>query len=126
MPLYTHARQFPHLMGRSDPDIRALARRAVLRRPRLVRVVRLWNVAVVAGMVATAAVLGRVGRDGGPGVGGAMLGVGFAVMAAGAGATAVILLWNLVWVNTVLYRVTRDEVQRQDAEPGAAADGGGM
>ena len=123
MPLYTHARQFAHLAGRSDPDIRALARRAMLRRPGLIRVVQLRNVTVVAGMVAAMTLLGR---RGGLGVGGAMQGVGFAMMAAGAGATAFVLLWHLVWVNTVLDRVTQDEVQRPDAEPGAAPDRGGM
>jgi hypothetical protein len=31
---------------------------------------------------------------------------------AGAGATAALLLWNGVWVNTVLFRLTRDEAER--------------
>jgi hypothetical protein len=112
MPVYTHARQFPHLAGMADADIRELARRAMGRRPDLARIMRLRNVAVVGGMVAAAALLGR---GGGPGVGGAMQRVGGAMMVAGACATAALLLWNLVWVNTVLFRLTRDEVERRRA-----------
>jgi hypothetical protein len=105
-------RQFPHLAGMADADIRALARRALARRPDLVRLLRVRNVVVFVGMVAAAALLGR---GGGPGVGGAMQGVGWGLMAAGAGATAALLLWNPVWVNTVLFRLTRAEVERSRA-----------
>lgn len=121
MPLYMHARQFPHLAGLSDAHIRAVARRAMSRRPDLRRLVRVRNAVVLAGMVAAMLLLGR-GSE--PGVGGAMQGVGFAMMLAGAGATAVVLVWNLVWVNTVLYQLTRDEVELPDAEPATAAHHG--
>lgn len=67
------------------------------------------NVALVVGMLATVALSDR---GSGSSFGDAMQGVGFAMMAAGAGGTAFVLLWNLVWVNTVLYRLTWDEVQR--------------
>ena len=112
MPVYTHARQFPHLVGMADADIRELARRAMARRPDLVRVVRLRNAVVFVCMVAAAAMLGR---GGGPGVGKAMQAAGRAMMIAGAVATVTLLLWNLVWVNTVLFRLTRDEVERSRA-----------
>ena len=121
MPLYTHARQFPHLAGRSDPAIRTLARRAMARRPWVVWVVRLRNAAVVAGMIAAMMLLGWSGR---PGVGGVMQGFELAMMTVGAGATAFVLFWNVVWINTVLYRVTQDEVQRPDAEQRVGSDGG--
>jgi hypothetical protein len=112
MPVYTHARQFPHLAGMADADIRALARRAMARRRDLVRVMRLRNAVVFVGMVAAAALLGR---GGGPGAGKAMQRAGAAMMVAGAGGTAALLLWNLVWVNTVLFQLTRDEVERSRA-----------
>ena len=115
MPLYSHACQFPHLAGRSDPAIRTLARRAMARRPWMVWVVRLRNASVVAGMIAAIMLLRR---DGQPDGGGVMRGFGFAMMAAGAGATAFVLFWNLVWINNVLYRVTQDEEQRPGAEQG--------
>jgi hypothetical protein len=121
MPLYVHARQFPHLAGRSDPAIRTLARRAMARRPWMLWVLRLRNVSVFAGMIAAIMLLRWSGRPGG---GGVMQGFGFAMMAAGAGATAFVLFWNLVWINTVLYRVTQDEVQRPDAEQRPGSDGG--
>jgi hypothetical protein len=93
----------------ADADIRVLARRAMARRPDLVRVVRLRNAIVFVGIVAVAALLGR---GGGPGIGGAMRAAGKAMMVAGLGGTAALLVWNLVWVNTVLFRLTRDEVER--------------
>jgi hypothetical protein len=48
--VYTHARQFPHLAGLNDQQIRALARNAMSKRPGYVRLVRAKNAVVIGGM----------------------------------------------------------------------------
>jgi hypothetical protein len=37
--------------------------------------------------------------------------IGIAFVVAGSVSTAALLAWNFVWVNTALYRITRDEMQ---------------
>ena len=100
--MYTHARQFPHLAGMSDQEIRDLARRGMSRRPRLVTIMRLRNAIILLGMAIAAALLARYTSY--------QLGTIFILV--GGVSTCVLLLWNVVWVNTVLYRVTRDEIER--------------
>jgi hypothetical protein len=100
--MYTHARQFPHLAGLDDARIREVVIRGMGRRPDLVRIHRLRNAAVVIGMVIATALLARLSS----------LELGMILVLVGAAATAIVLSWNLVWVNTVLYRVTLEEVGR--------------
>jgi hypothetical protein len=99
---YAHARQFPHLAGLDDARIREVVIRGMGRRPGLVRVHKLRNAAVVIGMLLATALLARLSS----------LNLGMIMGLVGAVATAFILCWNLVWVNTVLYRVTLEEVGR--------------
>jgi hypothetical protein len=98
--MYTHARQFPHLAGKSDDEIRAIARRAMARNPRL-RSIAVWrNRVVFSGMAAAIILL--------------VLGAGWklsrSMMWTGGVATALVLIWNVVWVNTVLFRITKEEL----------------
>ncbi len=105
--MYTHCRQFPHLSGRSDQEIRALVGNGMRKRPHLIRIMKIRNLAVLAGMIVTATLLWR---RGGPGTGNAMMKLGLVLSICGIAATALILLWNLVWVNTVLWKVTTEEI----------------
>jgi hypothetical protein len=106
--MYTHARQFPHLAGMTDSDVRELVRRAMRRRPRSIRALRVRNAIIYAGMVAAAGFLApRAG-----------MGVGAALIVVGTAGTLAIIAWNLFWVNTVLFRVTKEE-----KELGASAQG---
>ena len=115
--MYTHARQFPHLAGRSDGEIRALARSALDRRPNLRRVARVRNLVVLSGLAALTlyaiSFAGTAGRDTRPGddlkFGGLLMLLG------GGSATVAVLLWNLVWVNTVLFRITREDLRPEPA-----------
>jgi hypothetical protein len=72
------------------------------RHPNLVRIHRLRSAAIMPGMIVAAALLSCVSS----------LNLGLILMLVGGVATALVLCWNLVWVNTVLYRVTRDEIER--------------
>lgn len=101
---YTHARQFPHLSSMDDAAIRVLARRGMTRRPGLIAVMKFRNVVVFSAMIAAAATLERT----------TSLGLGGALMVAGGGATPCLLCWNLVWVNTVIFALTKDEVDRSN------------
>ena len=94
--MYTHARQFPHLAGQDDGAIRSLARRGLDRRPVLRWVLRGRIVAALGAALLAVAGSEAVGPR--------------AMMVGGGTALAVLLGWNLVWVNTVLFRVTRAEV----------------
>jgi hypothetical protein len=59
------------------------------------------NVVILGGM--SAAIL--LGRN-----------LGFAMLVSGAIATVAVLSWNVVWVNTVLFRITKEEAQFEDAQ----------
>jgi len=102
--MYTHARQFPHLAGMSDPDIRELARRAMSRRPNLIRIWRIRTVVVLIAMAAGAVAMKWAGMR-----------LGTALMVAGGTATAALVAWNAVWLNTILFRVTNEEREGQIA-----------
>ena len=97
--MYTHARQFPHLAGLTDDEIRLVARRAMSRHAHYVTIMRCRNAAVLLGMSAVIMLL--VSRFG--------MRLGLAMMIGGGAATVLLLLWNVVWVNTVLFRITRAE-----------------
>lgn len=103
--MYIHVRQFPHLAGMDDARIRELVVRGMGRRPGLVRIHRLRGAAIMIGMVVAAALLSRYSPRG----------LGLIFVLVGGAATALVLCWNLAWVNMVLYRVTRDEVERSPA-----------
>ncbi len=113
--LFTHARQFPHLAGRGDGEIRGLVRRGMDRCPALRRVLRLRNVAVLSTLgIAVLYALPRspqVGDAVQPGD--ALRDIGRLLMICGGAATAIVLLWNLIWVNTVLFRLTQIEAGRE-------------
>jgi hypothetical protein len=94
--MYTHCRQFPHLQGRSDQEIREVVRRAFARRPGLRAIVRARNLAVLVVLLGVFVAY----RSAPPKQ------LGYALMIAGFGTTAFVLVWNVVWVNVVLYRLT--------------------
>jgi hypothetical protein len=98
--MFTHARQFPHLAGKTDDEIRALARRCMDKNPRLRSILRARNRVMFLAM--GVAILALIT------VGGWKLGQ--SMLVAGAVATAFVLIWNTVWVNTVLYKITEEEV----------------
>ena len=97
--MYTHARQFPHLAGRSDDEIRAVARRAYAREPRWARLMRMRNVVLLVAMFSAILGMSRTGFD-----------PGLSMMLGGGVATMLILLWNVIWVNKVLFLLTNDQV----------------
>ncbi|HEX4145741.1 MAG TPA: hypothetical protein VHY91_19705 [Pirellulales bacterium] len=99
MPIYTNARQFPHLAGKSDAEIRRLARQALEKHPGLIRAMRLRDVIIIFGMTTAGVLLGRLSS----------LGIGAILMLLGAAGSLFILCWNLVWVNQVLYKLTQHE-----------------
>jgi len=83
-----------------DEQIRALTRQAMAKRPNYARVMRARNAAVILGMLLGPMILIQI----------ANLRLGTALVIAGAVGTLVLLLWNMIWVNTVLFRITREEV----------------
>jgi hypothetical protein len=99
--MYTHARQFPHLTGKSDEEIRAIYGRALAKRPiyRSLWLARNLILFFVIVPIEIAALYKLAGLR---------LSTAFFV----AGSTALLLgiAWNIVWVNMVTYRITRDVV----------------
>ena len=104
--MYTHARQFPHLEGMDDARIRQVVGRAMSRRPGLVRMQRRRSAAIMIGMVLATTLLARLSS----------LNLGLILCLVGGAGTVLTLCWNLVWVNTVLYRVTREEIEQRPGE----------
>jgi hypothetical protein len=100
MTIYVHARQFPHLAGKAEREIRILARRAMDKHPRLIRTMRLRNAAIMLGMTIAGVLLGRRSD----------LTIGAILVLLGAVGSVVILCWNLVWLNTVVYKLTAREI----------------
>jgi hypothetical protein len=100
--MYTHARQFPHLAGKTDDEIRSLVRNALTSRPNLLRIMRIRNRAVLGGMLVGAIALKEL----------ASLELGTALMIVGGTATAFLICWNLAWVNTVLFRITQPKPEQ--------------
>lgn len=104
--MYTHARQFPHFTGMSDVEIRTIARRAMANHPGLIRVMRFRNLGTMLAMIVATAVLTLW----------AALDMGIALMIVGGVATLLVLAWNVIWINTVMFRITREELERGQAE----------
>jgi len=98
--MYTHARQFPHFAGRTDAEIIAIVRRALAKHPRYFKLRQVQIILTALMLVFT--FVGTILAG---------LKLGFAFVAAGVLGTLVILVWNLVWINTALYRITRDEIR---------------
>jgi hypothetical protein len=100
--MYTHCRQFPHLQGRSDDEIRAIVRRALDERPAYRKAMRVRNFLVLA--ILASVVLAF--QDG------PKKRFGYAMMYTGMATTAFVLTWNVVWVNVVLYRLTNPNAEK--------------
>lgn len=101
MAIYLHARRFPHLSGIDDDRIRDLLRRGLVKRPGLVRLMQIRNRAGFVLMVLAAMALDEwVTED-----------LGLALMIAGSSATVLLLAWNLVWVNRVVFPITKEELE---------------
>src|SRR4051812_13383834 len=98
MPVYTHCRQFPHLRGRSDDEIRGVVRRALGRRPGYRLALRARNVVILAILLGVFVAYRNAPQQQ----------MGFAFMVAGGLATAFVLAWNILWVNVVLLRITNE------------------
>ena len=97
--MYTHARQFPHFAGMSDAEIRAIAKRAVAKNPgcRFLRKLQILIAAILlSGTIGLSLMFGAE--------------IGIAFVLAGFFSTIFIVGWNFVWVNTTLFRITREEV----------------
>ncbi len=103
--MHTHARQFPHFSGMTDDQIRVIARRAMSGHPKHRRLMRVRSLVMLLGMAMT--VFGLVGLGGWQ--------LGSAMVFAGVAATVLVLVWNLVWVNTVLFRQTEREIKQKSA-----------
>jgi hypothetical protein len=103
MTVYTSARQFPHLAGKTDAEIRQLARRAMDRHPGLIRAMRFRDVAIIFGMTTAGVLLGRFSD----------LSIGAILLLLGAAGSLLIVGWNLIWVNQVLYKLTEREGAEQ-------------
>jgi len=103
--MYTQARQFPHFTGMTDDQIRAVARRAMAGNPKYRRLMRVRSLVMLLGMAVT--VFGLVSLGGWQ--------LGSAMVFAGVAATVLVLVWNLVWVNTVLFRQTEREIKQKSA-----------
>jgi hypothetical protein len=98
--MYTHARQFPHFAGMTDSEIIGVVRRAMAKNPRYFKLRRVQ--VVLAALLIVATLVGAIFAG---------LELDFAFVAAGAVSTLAILGWNLVWINTALYRITAEEIQ---------------
>jgi len=106
--IYSHARQFPHLTGMADPEIKLLVRGAMADQARYRRLWRMRNLAMLVGMLSGGVALIRVLK----------LDPGLAMMIVGGLGTLFLLGWNFIWVNTVLFRVTRQAMDRFTLDPG--------
>jgi hypothetical protein len=103
--MYTHCRQFPHFHGASDTEIRAVVAGALSERPHLRRLMRVRNFFMVVAMVLAVYFLNE----------GTTLGLGRAMVISGGTATGIVLLWNLAWINWVLFPITSDAVDTPDS-----------
>lgn len=97
--MYMHARQFPHLQGKTDQEIRLIVFQGLEKRPKYRSLMRARNVIVILVMVIGPAALVSGG-----------LKLGLSMMIVGGLATALVLVWNLVWLNTILFRLTEEEL----------------
>jgi len=95
--MYTHARQFPHFAGMTDEQIVAVVRRAYAKHSRFIAVRR---ASIVGGVTVSIILLMAVG-----------LRAAHAMEISAAIGAAIFLLWNLVFVNTSLFRLTSEEMQ---------------
>jgi hypothetical protein len=95
--MYTNCRQFPHLQGLSDDEIRQRVRRALVDQPHLLRVMRYRNRLLIVAMALGAYLLYDPQRSN----------LGFTLMVIGGTAFMFILLWNVVWLNRILFRITQ-------------------
>ena len=98
--MYTHCRQFPHFQGSSDDEIRALVRRVLDKHPAYRFGMRARNFGVLATLVGVVLVY----RDAPQQV------LGVALMLAGTLTTLFVLVWNVLCVNFVLFRLTEQEL----------------
>jgi hypothetical protein len=74
---------------------------------------RIRNLVVLGGMFLTIAWIAA--PTGVAFTGDSLIRFGVSLMIVGAVFTAFLLAWNLVWVNTVIFRITREEVERGNA-----------
>jgi hypothetical protein len=95
--MYTHCRQFPHLQGLPDAEIRQRVSKALVERPHLLRVMRYRNRLQIVAMALGAYLLYDPQRSN----------LGFTLMLIGGIAFIFILLWNVVWLNRILFRITQ-------------------
>jgi hypothetical protein len=100
--MYLSARQFPHLKGKSDEEIRELMRRGMERRPGLTRLLRAARGLVLAGMAVSIALIEWLAKPR----------MGFSLLVSGAGATLLLLVINFVWLNWGLFPLTKEEAAR--------------
>ena len=103
--MYTHCRQFPHLQGRNDDEIRAIIRYSLDKRPAYRFAMRARNVVVLATLVGVFAAY----LDAPPPQ------LGRALILAGVIATAVVLAWNVLWVNLVLFKLTEQATRGESS-----------
>jgi hypothetical protein len=106
--MYTHAREFPHLRGKSDAEIVAIFRRGLDKHPKYRKLMRARNVIVIF-LLAPIGVAGLILLGG--------FTLGYALIAVGLALTLFVLVWNVVWVNTVVFKLTEEERKAGDEAP---------
>jgi hypothetical protein len=101
MPLYFHARQFPHLAGKTDAEIKQLVTESLAKRPSVLSVARGKYPVFLAALVIVAAFMVLVrGWQVGP-----------ALMGAATSVFLLLLVWGYCWVNIVLFRITQEDLR---------------
>jgi hypothetical protein len=109
--MYTHARQFPHLAGRSNEEVVAIYRRALKKRPKYWSLWILHYVVIFFAIVPLEIV--ALQKLAGIRLNNAYIIAGVSILLMG-------FSWNAVWVNTVAFKITKEEVEhsgRSDSPP---------
>lgn len=117
--MYTHCRQFPHFVHMSDDDIRASVRESLLKRPKYLRLMKYRNIAILTALVLAVVLPVLVAQAK---LGLFLTALGRSLVITGAVSTAVILCWNVVWVNKVLFRITQEDATGSSAQPEDSPD----
>lgn len=97
--MYTHCRQFPHFKGIEDLEIYSRVSRSLSSRPCLRSIIRVRNLLLVVTITfgiyfANFGITTRIGGT---------------LMIIGGTGFCVIFVWNLVWVNCVLFPITLED-----------------
>jgi hypothetical protein len=101
------------LQGLSDNQVRAVAGLAMRRRPRLMLLMKLRTIAILGAMFTLVWAFQNTGDKW---LGREFVSLGTSLIVAGGLGTLAVVVWNFVWVNTVLFRITKEEIALQNDE----------